>query len=195
MEKNILNEIDQMKYLFGYKPGKVISEQVTPTTLPSSGTTSGDTKPTFPTINGTVYKFPGITDNDKLLTFTRLGDVKNFVNFMGIDPGWLNKYEKVKAEAKNNPNGIQRNAMLKSDKLYNLWAGTDTVLWDIARLGITPDKFKDKGIQSVILRLPIGEYIQFATNQTSEEGPVMTLDNYFNKLSELVGQRMQEIRA
>jgi hypothetical protein len=30
MEKNILSEIDQMKYLFGYKPGKVISEQVTP---------------------------------------------------------------------------------------------------------------------------------------------------------------------
>jgi hypothetical protein len=30
MEKNILSEIDQMKYLFGYKPGKVISEQATP---------------------------------------------------------------------------------------------------------------------------------------------------------------------
>jgi hypothetical protein len=27
MKKNVLNEIDQMKYLFGYKPGKVISEQ------------------------------------------------------------------------------------------------------------------------------------------------------------------------
>ena len=27
MRKNLLNEIDQMKYLFGYKPGKVISEQ------------------------------------------------------------------------------------------------------------------------------------------------------------------------
>ena len=32
MEKNILSEIDQMKYLFGYKPGKVISEQEQPKT-------------------------------------------------------------------------------------------------------------------------------------------------------------------
>jgi hypothetical protein len=31
MEKNILSEIDQMKYLFGYKAGKVISEQTQPT--------------------------------------------------------------------------------------------------------------------------------------------------------------------
>jgi len=30
MEKNILSEIDQIKYLFGYKAGKVISEQTTP---------------------------------------------------------------------------------------------------------------------------------------------------------------------
>lgn len=30
MKKEVLSEIDQMKYLFGYKPGKVISEQVTP---------------------------------------------------------------------------------------------------------------------------------------------------------------------
>jgi hypothetical protein len=30
MERNILSEIDQIKYLFGYKAGKVISEQTTP---------------------------------------------------------------------------------------------------------------------------------------------------------------------
>lgn len=27
MKKNLINEINQMKYMFGYKPGKVISEQ------------------------------------------------------------------------------------------------------------------------------------------------------------------------
>jgi hypothetical protein len=30
MKKNVLNEIKEMKYLFGYKPGKVISEQDLP---------------------------------------------------------------------------------------------------------------------------------------------------------------------
>lgn len=30
MKKNFLNEVNQMKFLFDYKPGKVISEQVTP---------------------------------------------------------------------------------------------------------------------------------------------------------------------
>jgi hypothetical protein len=29
MNKNVLNEISQMKFLFGYKPGKVLSEQKT----------------------------------------------------------------------------------------------------------------------------------------------------------------------
>ena len=32
MRKEILSEIDQMKYLFDYKAGKVISEQAVPTT-------------------------------------------------------------------------------------------------------------------------------------------------------------------
>jgi hypothetical protein len=31
MKKNLINEINQMKYMFGYKPGKVISEQNIPT--------------------------------------------------------------------------------------------------------------------------------------------------------------------
>ena len=30
MKKNVLNEINQMKFLFGYKPGRVISEQELP---------------------------------------------------------------------------------------------------------------------------------------------------------------------
>jgi hypothetical protein len=35
MEKNILSEIDQMKYLFGYKAGKVLSEQTVPVSAQS----------------------------------------------------------------------------------------------------------------------------------------------------------------
>ena len=40
MEKNILSEIDQMKYLFGYKPGKVISEQSVPAVMTKASTST-----------------------------------------------------------------------------------------------------------------------------------------------------------
>lgn len=42
MKKNLLNELNQMKYLFGYKAGKVISEQETPSGANLS--VSGETK-------------------------------------------------------------------------------------------------------------------------------------------------------
>ena len=40
-----MNEIEKIKYLFGYKKGVVISEQAIPpdTVAPTSGATSGDT--------------------------------------------------------------------------------------------------------------------------------------------------------
>ena len=42
MDQNILNEINQMKFMFGYKPGLVISEQVE---LPKSDTNPVNTMP------------------------------------------------------------------------------------------------------------------------------------------------------
>ena len=41
----INEEIDKIKYLFGYKPGVVISEQTTGTTTPTTGTTTPATTP------------------------------------------------------------------------------------------------------------------------------------------------------
>ena len=46
----INEEINKIKYLFGYKPGVVISEQTTPTTSGTTPTTSGTT----PTTSGTT---------------------------------------------------------------------------------------------------------------------------------------------
>ena len=47
MKKQLLNEINEMKYLFGYKRGVVISEQpTTPPTPPTSTTTNTTTPPT-----------------------------------------------------------------------------------------------------------------------------------------------------
>ena len=112
MEKNVLSEVDQIKYLFEYKAGKVISEQVTPTTPPSSGTTSGDTKPEFATIEGVVYKLPGITDLAKLENFTSVGKSADLVKSMGIDPGWLSQYERLKHVV-----NLQNDIKIESEKL------------------------------------------------------------------------------
>ena len=145
MEKNILNEIDQMKYLFGYKAGKVISEQVNPTTPPQTG----ETKPSFATINGVVYKLPGITDVAKLENFTSIGKVADLVKSMGIDI--------------------------------------------IAKLGITPERLKDRGVQDTMMRSNYGPYLKYALEPGDEEGPVITRDNYFNKLADIVSYKMKSL--
>jgi len=189
MEKNILSEIDQMKYLFGYKPGKVISEQVTPTTPPSSGTTSGDTKPEFATIDGVVYKLPGITDVAKLENFTSIGKVADLVKSMGIDLGWLSQWERLKQANK----GATNQDWPIGDKLWNIWNATKGVLNIVAKLGITPERLKDIGVQETMMRSNYGPYLKYALEPGDEEGPVITRDNYFNKLADIVSYKMKSL--
>jgi hypothetical protein len=53
MKKELLSELSQMKYMFGYKPGKVISEQTKPVTpVPNKGP------------QASPYKLPGITKDN-----------------------------------------------------------------------------------------------------------------------------------
>ena len=189
MGKNILNEIDQMKYLFGYKPGKVISEQVTPTTPPSSGTTSGDTKPEFATIEGVVYKLPGITDLTKLENFKSVGKIADLVKSMGIDLGWLSNWERLKQSNK----GATNQDWPKGDKLWNIWNATKGVLDIVAKLGITPERLKDRGVQETMMRSNYGSYLKYALEPGDEEGPVITRDNYFNKLADIVSYKMKSL--
>ena len=189
MEKNVLSEVDQIKYLFGYKAGKVISEQVTPTTPPSSGTTSGDTKPEFATIEGVVYKLPGITDLAKLENFTSIGKVADLVKSMGIDLGWLSQWERLKQANK----GATNVDWPKGDKLWSIWNATKGVLDIIAKLGITPERLKDRGVQDTMMRSNYGPYLKYALEPGDEEGPVITRDNYFNKLADIVSYKMKSL--
>jgi len=189
MEKNVLSEVDQIKYLFGYKAGKVISEQVTPTTPPSSGTTSGDTKPEFATIEGVVYKLPGITDLAKLENFTSVGKPADLVKSMGIDPGWLSQYERLKQQNKGNTD-IN---WVKADKVWNIWTATKGVLNIIAKLGITPERLKDRGVQETMMGSNYGPFLKYALEPKDEEGPVITRDNYFNKLADMVSYKMKSL--
>ena len=63
MEKNVLSEVDQIKYLFGYKAGKVISEQVTTT---DSVSQQGPEQTMVKTSDGKVIKFPFIKNQEDL---------------------------------------------------------------------------------------------------------------------------------
>lgn len=186
MSKNILNEeLNQMKYLFGYKPGKVISEQVKSTT--------GGTKEesTFFTKDGVAYRFPGITDDVKLDKFLDRGKLQDFVNFMGIDQGWLSQY-------RNKTKGLTGKDLIdvaRYDKLSNLFNGTANLLHTIAKAGITPEKLRERGVQLSMKSDPSWSFIQIATTDpTGEEGVVMTPENYFSKLSDLVEKKMNEIK-
>ena len=185
MEKNILNEIDQMKYLFGYKAGKVISEQVNPTT-PSQ---TGETKPSFTEIEGVVYKLPGITDLAKLENFTSVGKIADLVKSMGIDLGWLSNWERLKQSNK----GATNIDWPKGDKLWTIWNATRGVLDIVAKLGITPERLKDRGVQETIMRSNLGPQLKYALEPGDEEGPVITRDNYFNKLSDIVSYKMKSL--
>jgi len=95
MEKNILSEIDQIKYLFGYKAGKVISEQTKPSSDVQQSTNSNQlfseilnaikSKTKFiysPNIPGKIIANPNIVIKDSsysYVTFTLLAPSDNLV--------------------------------------------------------------------------------------------------------------------
>jgi hypothetical protein len=91
----INEEIDKIKYLFGYKPGVVISEQTTGTT-PSTGATTTPTTGTTPTSETSKlkqkdldklrdcadYNSTGSKSTNKL---TKGEDTKDYTIFNGSD--------------------------------------------------------------------------------------------------------------
>lgn len=91
----INEEINKIKYLFGYKPGVVISEQTTGTTTPTTGTTTPTTSATTPTTETKIkqtdldklrdcadYNSTGTKSTNKL---TKGEETKEFIVFNGSD--------------------------------------------------------------------------------------------------------------
>ena len=100
MEKNVLSEVDQIKYLFGYKVGKVISEQITTT---DSVSQQGPEQTMVKTSDGKVIKFPFIKnqeDLDKFKSVTKMSQVAD----AGFDtlPQISSQINAKIAELKNN---------------------------------------------------------------------------------------------
>lgn len=183
MKKNVISEINQMKYLFGYKAGKVISEQVQPTT-------TGDTKPQgFTDTDGTVYKFPGINDQAKLDVFRNPGKVQDFPKLIGIPQSFADRYVREVLSQKTNE---ERFSASKADPLWNLVQATRRYLDLIAKQGITPERFTESGVKNWFMaQAEPKKFIEVAFRD--DGGISMTFDEYLNKLSNLVKTKMTQL--
>ena len=109
MSKNILNEeLNQMKYLFGYKPGQVISEQTPPKT---------EVAPT--------YKLSGITA-DNIKKFVEV--TEEFLQKLGILYDVSNEDKmKFRQEHKTNPERAQYQYDQKQ-AIKDWWNEAETLL-------------------------------------------------------------------
>jgi len=190
MRKEILSEINQMKYLFGYKAGKVISEQAVPTT----GTT--------PTQNRS-YKLD-IIKNDE--------DFKNFLSAAENTSAWKiaglgNKFDEIQNDVKQktdqteDPNilsqqgkrlssshGIIRSiitpllkyAAMNGKNGQNINQLPDTSLLKMIGIYMTPEE-KEK-----IKDAPIENYIEsfFGDVSSLKAGVAKLIDNKIKELGE-----------
>jgi len=104
MKKEVLSEIDQMKYLFGYKAGKVISEQTT---------TAKTDESNFFVDGGITYKLPIITDLAKKDKFVRPTKIEEITGFFNVSPQWVQNLKKNLESVQGDKLGIT------PDKLSN----------------------------------------------------------------------------
>lgn len=183
MEKNVLSEISQMKYLFGYKAGVVISEQI-------KTDMTGDTKPTgFTNADGILYKFPGIGDQAKLEIFINPGKIQDFPRLMGIPQSFADRYVREVLSQKSNE---ERLSASKADPLWNLVQATRRYLDMVAQQGITPERFKESGVKNWFMsQADPKKFIEVAFRE--DGGISMTFEEYLDKLSNLVKSKMTQL--
>ncbi len=183
MKKEVLSEIDQMKYLFGYKAGKVISEQ-------ANAPVTADTKPQgFTNEDGLVYKFPGIADQAKLQNFREVGKVKDFPTLFGIPQSHADKFIRDVSKL----TGSDLYSASKADPLWNLVQATRMYLDLIAQQGITPERFSEPSVRNWLKgQSRPKEFLDIAFREGGG-GISMNMDEYLNKLSDLVKNKMKSL--
>jgi len=182
MEKNVLSEINQMKYLFGYKAGKVISEQIK----------SKDSKEEmdFFTDGGITYKLPGITNFAKKEKFVRPTKIEEITGFFNVSPQWVQNLmrdlETVKGDIE------KRKEVSYRSPVWNLNNGLIQIMTDVAKQGITPDKLSNPSVKNWIKSQPYWRFISLATDP---ENGVISEEQFFQKLGEFIQTRMDEIKS
>lgn len=181
MEKEVLNEISQMKYLFDYQAGKVISEQNIP---PSKDETE------FFTDGGVAYKLPGITDLAKKDKFVRGTKVEEIAQIFNVSPQWVENLRRDLAAVKGD--AAKTKEVAQKSPVWNLNNGVASIMNDVAQLGITPDKLADPGVRNVIKQKPSWSYITVAIDP---DYGVMSEEEFFQKLGKFIEMRMKEIKS
>jgi hypothetical protein len=160
MEKNVLSEVDQIKYLFGYKAGKVISEQITTT---DSVSQQGPEQTMVKTSDGKVVKFPFIKnqeDLDKFKSVTMMSQVvaAGFDTLPQIWSQIKTKYE----ELKNNGDIQGAGKVLSTGYVTKVIQAMANILELSAVLGMNGDTLKttygDRLLSFLDTRTPLAGY-------------------------------------
>lgn len=186
MDKKILKEeLNQMKYLFGYRAGKVISEQSTPT-----GDTKQETQ--YFTKDGFTYKFPGITDEIKLDKFTRNPKMAEISTQFNLNPAVLRNYELEKGYAVRDAGGDQLKArsVISNLPLSQFRDGIFDIMVSVAVQGVTP---QDPSFETQIKKMNGWENVNYAIN--NEEKPIgLGEGEFFKYMKDLINKRANEIK-
>ena len=181
MKKEVLSEINQMKYLFGYKAGKVISEQTT---------TAKTDEANFFVDGGITYKMPVITDLAKKDKFTRPTKIEEITGFFNVSPQWVQNLKKNLETVQGDK--LKTMEFYKASPVWNLNNGLIQIMTDVAKQGITPDKLSNISVKNWIKSQPYWRFISLATDP---ENGVISEEQFFQKLGEFIQMRMDEIKS
>lgn len=181
MEKKVLSEISQIKYLFDYQAGKVISEQ---NVQPSKDETE------FFTDGGVAYKLPGITDLAKKDKFVRGTKVEEIARIFDVSDQWVQNLRRDLAAVKGD--AVKTKEVAQKNPVWNLNNGVAQIMNDVAQLGITPEKLSDPGVRNVMKQKPSWSFITVATDP---DYGVMSEEEFFQKLGKFIEIRMNEIKS
>ena len=181
MKREVLNEISQMKYLFDYQAGKVISEQNIP---PSKDETE------IFTDGGVAYKLPGITDLAKKDKFTRPTKIEEITGFFNVSPQWVQTLKKNLESVQGDK--LKMHEFYKASPVWNLNNGLIQIIKDVAKQGITPDKLLNPSIKNWIKSQ---DYWRFISVATDPENGVISEEQFFQKLGEFIQSRIDEIKS
>jgi len=180
MKKEVLSEINQMKYLFGYKAGKVISEQTT---------TAKTDEANFFVDGGITYKMPVITDLAKKDKFTRPTKIEEITGFFNVSPQWVQNLKKNLETVQGDK--LKTMEFYKASPVWNLNNGLIQIMTDVAKQGITPDKLSNLSVKNWIKSQPYWRFISLATDP---ENGVISEEQFFQKLGEFIQMRMDEVK-
>ena len=178
----IVDRMCQMKYLFDYKAGKVISEQA----VQNNSKEEMD----FFTDGGITYKMPGITDLAKRDKFVRGTKVEEIANMFGVSPQWVQNLRRDLEAVKGDV--AKTKEVAQKSPVWNLNNGVKNLMNDVAELGITPEKLTNPGIRNVLKQKPSWSFISIALDP---EYGVMSEEEFFQKLGKLIEMRMKELQS